>query len=138
MPRPTPTLTVDVVLFTADPADVLLIRRGWPPFQGRLALPGGLVDPGETPLAAAIRELREETGIRVVTLDPVAVYNRPGRDPRGPYISHAFTALAARTRPRAGDDAAAATWTPLAQARRLAFDHDQILADAARLSGLTR
>ena len=41
---------------------VLLAERARPPAAGRFSLPGGLVEPGETLAAAALRELREETG----------------------------------------------------------------------------
>jgi ADP-ribose pyrophosphatase YjhB (NUDIX family) len=44
---------------------LLLIRRGIEPGAGRLALPGGYVNLGETWQQAAVRELAEETGIRV-------------------------------------------------------------------------
>ena len=43
---------------------LLLIRRAKEPYRGLLGLPGGKMDPGETPLAASRREMREETGLR--------------------------------------------------------------------------
>jgi ADP-ribose pyrophosphatase YjhB (NUDIX family) len=49
---------------------LLAIRRGIPPAYGRLALPGGYVDLGETWQQATVRELREETGL---TADPGTV-----------------------------------------------------------------
>jgi 8-oxo-dGTP diphosphatase len=121
--------TADVVCLRGD--DVLLIRRGWPPHQGELALPGGHVDPGETSRTAAARELLEETGIRVLEDDLVlvGVYDRPGRDPRGRYVSVAYTVtVPAGTTARAGDDAAAVQWVPLsAPGAALAFDHGEIV-----------
>lgn len=100
--------TVDVVLLCGD--SVLLIRRYWPPFADRWALPGGHVDRGETARQAAVRELREETGITVPANDLglVGVYDEPGRDPRGRYVSVAFVAVVDFVSPVAGDDASSA------------------------------
>ncbi|KKN09229.1 hypothetical protein LCGC14_1048640, partial [marine sediment metagenome] len=64
MPKPvTPLLTVDAVILLNKKEDVILIRRKNPPFQGKLALPGGFVDVGETVENACIREAREETNV---------------------------------------------------------------------------
>jgi ADP-ribose pyrophosphatase YjhB (NUDIX family) len=49
---------------------LLVVRRGIPPARGRLALPGGYIDIGETWQAAAVRELFEETAL---TADPSGV-----------------------------------------------------------------
>ncbi|GLW27274.1 NUDIX hydrolase [Actinoplanes regularis] len=43
---------------------LLVVRRGIPPAQGRLALPGGFIEFGETWQAGAVRELGEETGLK--------------------------------------------------------------------------
>src|ERR1044072_4464141 len=50
-------------------AGLLVVRRGIPPAEDRLALPGGYVDVDETWQAAAVRELREETGLAVDPAD---------------------------------------------------------------------
>ncbi|MFI5754649.1 NUDIX domain-containing protein [Streptomyces sp. NPDC051569] len=121
--------TADVVLIAAG--HVLLIERGWDPFEGMWALPGGHVDAGETSLAAASRELAEETGITVPAADlrQVGTFDAPGRDPRGRYVTVAYTAtLPHPVQPSAGDDATAARWWPLNALPDLAFDHAAILS----------
>lgn len=133
----------EVIKYTADVVclrgnQLLVIQRGWPPHKGKLALPGGHVDKGETSRAAAARELKEETGVEV---DPdrltfVGVYDQPDRDPRGRYVTAAYLANApAWAELVAGDDAANVKWVSLADIIRgggLAFDHDQIVKDAER------
>ncbi|MFI1869710.1 NUDIX domain-containing protein [Streptomyces jumonjinensis] len=93
------------------------------------------MDRGETALAAAVRELREETGVKVSTeaLTLVGIYDDPDRDPRGRYVSAAYAVtVPAGTEAQAGTDAAAVQWVPLADidAHSLAFDHGRIIRDA--------
>ena len=128
----TPLLAVDCAVFDAR-GRVLLIRRGNPPFKGRRALPGGFVEVGESVEAASRRELEEETGIKVRTLQLVGVYADPRRDPRAHSCSVVFLTRVARAAAKAGDDAAATEWVKDWSKVDLAFDHAAILADAARM-----
>jgi 8-oxo-dGTP diphosphatase len=132
--------TADLCLFSAQAGvrHVLLIQRGWDPFKGMWALPGGHVEPDETSRDAAAREGAEETGVAVFAEDLalVGVFDTPGRDPRGRYVTVAwFGFLAGMPLPTAGDDAHAAQWVPVAPALtgHLAFDHRQILRKAFTL-----
>lgn len=127
-------VTVDIVIFTLREArlNVLLVRRGIPPFKGRWAIPGGFVTERESLEAAARRELREETSLRNVYLEQLYSFGDPGRDPRGRTVTVAYFALipADAPTPRAGSDAADADWFRVDRLPPLAFDHDRILAVA--------
>ena len=136
--HPRPALTADMLVLAGagDDRAVLMIRRVGEPFGGMLALPGGFVDVGETVEQAAVRELREETGVAVEADDLrlAGVYSQPGRDPRGWTVSVLFRADAGgRPDARHGDDAAAVEWVSVADALAhptwFAFDHDRMLRD---------
>ena len=131
-------VTVDLVVLTIreDELQVLAVRRGEAPFRGRWALPGGFVREEEGLHDAAQRELAEETGLSELSvhLEQLATYGAPRRDPRLRVVSVAYLALAAELpEPAAGTDASEARWRPVADllsgSGRLAFDHDEILAD---------
>ncbi len=128
-------VATDVVLFGRDGAEVfvLLIQRKNPPFKNSWALPGGFLDKPEDLLDGALRELAEETGIIINHATQVGAYGKPDRDPRGRVISIAFTAEVEKQthKPVAADDATNVAWHPLARLPELAFDHQQIIADAA-------
>jgi 8-oxo-dGTP diphosphatase len=59
---------------------VLLIRRGKEPLLGRWVVPGGTVEVGETLETALVREMEEETGIRVKPSDLLTVFDRIQRE----------------------------------------------------------
>lgn len=128
----TPLLTVDCVVFDRA-GRLLLIKRANPPHRGKYALPGGFVDVGETVECAALRELKEETGVEGRILRLIGVYSSPKRDPRGHTVSVAFLVRPRSTRIVGGDDAASAEWVAEWKGLKLAFDHALIVADAVRL-----
>ncbi|GAA0613927.1 NUDIX hydrolase [Streptomyces crystallinus] len=125
--------TADIVVINDD-RNILLIKRGWAPFKGHWALPGGHVDAGETSLQAAARELAEETGVnvRMGDLEFSGLFDTPDRDPRGRYVSAAYTVtIGSDVIPTAGDDATEARWFSLDDLpANLAFDHERIVTAA--------
>jgi 8-oxo-dGTP diphosphatase len=128
----TPWLAADAVVFDATDG-VLLIRRRFPPFEGQFALPGGFVEIGETTEAAALRELKEETGIDGSSPRLIGVYSDPSRDPRRHVVSIVYLVQANSYEVRAGDDAADARFVSNWRQEELAFDHRTIIADALAL-----
>jgi 8-oxo-dGTP diphosphatase len=110
--RPIPA--VGVVCFRGD--EVLLIRRGAPPMLGAWSLPGGRIEWGEQAAAAALRELREETGVEAELLGLVEVADGlvgDGPVPERHYVLVDYAARWLQGEPRPGDDAAAAAFHAL-------------------------
>ena len=110
--RPTPA--VGVVCFRGD--EVLLIRRGRPPRQGQWSLPGGRIEPGETTLEAALRELHEEAGVTAEILGLIDVVDGLFPEAGRHYVLIDYAARWIAGVPRAGDDAAEAVFLPLDEA----------------------
>ena len=88
---------------------VLLVRRGRPPSAGEWTLPGGRVEEGESPEAAAVRELREETAIEGRVVAPLGVV-AIAREGVAYSIHEYLVAPVAGRAARAGDDADAVRW----------------------------
>lgn len=141
-----PALTIDCVVFgldlTMSRLKVLLIKRKLAPFKNMYALPGGFVQKDETIEAAALRELKEETGIEDVFLEQLYTFGDPGRDPRGWVVSVAYYALVSPEQHtvQAASDAASAAWISVDELPALlAFDHRKIIdAALSRLRGKVR
>ena len=135
---PRPAVTADCMVMTQEAVPrVLLIERGNEPYKGCWALPGGFLDMEETLEECAIRELEEETGLKVSieSIRQVGTYSRVNRDPRGRTISTAFIAVVDSPLPVKGqDDAARAEWFAIDSLPPLAFDHANIIRDGIDIS----
>ena len=131
---PRPAVTADCIVITREATpEVLLIQRGIDPYKGRWAFPGGFMNMDETTEQCAIRELEEETGLRVSDIHQIGAYSKVDRDPRGRTITVAYLAIIDEPIAVTGqDDAAKAEWFPLSALPELAFDHADIMQDAIR------
>lgn len=126
--NPTPTVDVVILMPTPQGEGVVLIERANPPHGW--ALPGGFVDYGETCEQAAVREMKEETGLDVTLTGLLGVYSDPKRDPRQHTMSVVYTGVPKNPDAlKAGDDAAKAQVFPLGEWPKLVFDHAAILDD---------
>jgi 8-oxo-dGTP diphosphatase len=121
-------LTVDALITDAT-GQVLLMERASEPFIGSWVLPGGIVEPGETVEEACIREVFEETGLRIKVERQVGVYSEPGRDPRGAFVSIAFHATVQGGEPVTSEEARAFYWLGQDEEVPMGFDHARIIAD---------
>ena len=131
-------VTVDAVVVQAG--HILLIERKARPGKGQWALPGGFLDPHEKLRDAVIRELREETRIKVPapvlagSIVKEQVFDDPYRSARGRTITHAFLIelkpdANGLPKVKGGDDAQHAFWVALGDLdpERLFEDHFQII-----------
>lgn len=130
----TPTfVTVDAVVVQSG--HVLLVRRKLNPGKGQAALPGGFINQNEYLVDGMIRELREETKLKVPEIvlrkgiTDTHVFDKPKRSLRGRTITHAYyIELDPGQLPpvKGGDDAKKASWVPLSTFRRM---EDQMFED---------
>ena len=122
-PYPVTFVTVDAVVVQSG--HILLVERKARPGRGLWALPGGFIKPHERLIDACLRELREETRLKVPaavlkgSVQKQAVFDDPYRSTRGRTITHAFHIELVPNpqlpKVRGGDDARHAMWIPLAQ-----------------------
>jgi 8-oxo-dGTP diphosphatase len=130
---PRPALTADALVHCPEKNSVLLIKRLNPPFENQWALPGGFIEEYELPLAACIRELREETGLQLNKGQLIGVFGEKGRDPRGWTVSLAYHFVVDSSGMEwisAGSDSKEVQWYVLSSLPELAFDHFDIIRSA--------
>jgi ADP-ribose pyrophosphatase YjhB (NUDIX family) len=101
-----------------DARRLLMIRRGHPPEQGRWSVPGGRCLPGEAPQDACVREVHEETGVRVRVIRHAGRVERPG-GARIVYDIDDYVCAVAGGTLAAGDDASEVRWVDRAEFAQL-------------------
>ena len=130
-PFPPTFVTTDAIVIKSG--HVLVVRRGGKVGKDQLALPGGFLDQHETLVDGMLRELKEETAIRVNKAElrkaivDQKVFDHPSRSLRGRTITHAYCidlGYGSLPKVKGGDDAAKAFWLPLRD-----LDEDQFFED---------
>ena len=108
-----PVPAVGVVCLKED--QVLLIRRGKAPRLGEWTLPGGRIEPGERAVDAALRELREETGVEAEITALIDVVDGLFPEAGMHYVLIDYAARWLSGEPVGADDAFEARFVPLDQ-----------------------
>lgn len=138
-PFPPTFMTVDAVVVQSG--HILLVKRGDMPGKGLWALPGGFLNQDETMLDGAIRELVEETKIKLPKrmLDsmkrlgiPSKTFDAPNRSSRGRTITQAFLidlGVGELPKVKGSDDAEEAFWVPFNEVKqeKMFEDHFHII-----------
>lgn len=139
MTKPSPTPAVGTVCFKDD--DVLLIQRGTKPLIGQWSIPGGRIEFKERAETAALRELKEETGVtaRIIGLIDVvdAIFtSRTTAEVARHYLLFDYAAIWQAGDPVAGDDAAHAEWISPARLDQIDLWEEtrRIIAAARRMT----
>ncbi|MAM62396.1 NUDIX hydrolase [Maritimibacter sp. UBA3975] len=125
------TATIAALAVVVEAGQVLLVRRLNPPDAGLWGYPGGRVEAGEDVATAALRELREETGVEAEageTLDVIDV-----RAEGFHYALHAIACRYLSGSPRAADDVDAAEWVLIDDVIRATRPMSEGVAELARL-----
>lgn len=140
-PYPPTFFTTDAVVIQGG--HVLMIRRGHAPGKGLWALPGGFLNPKETTEEGCIRELREETKLKVPeivlrkSITARELFDAPDRSLRGRTLTHAFLIEldggdGSLPRVKGSDDAAEAKWFKLSEIDKMGDvifeDHKHIIS----------
>ena len=129
------SVAVDLLTFTVeeDTLKILMVRRKEHPYAGCLALPGVFVKAEETLDEAAMRGIREETGLTGIYYEQLYTWGDPDRDPRTRVISVSYMNLVSRDRLSfyAGRRTTEAVLLPvrdlLDSGEEIAFDHRRII-----------
>lgn len=107
------TISVGVGAVVFRGPEVLVIKRGKPPFEGQWSIPGGRLEHGERVIDAVKREVREETSLEIEIIGLLDVFDAlPSPTDRAGFDVHTviidYVAEWVSGEPIPGDDAAAA------------------------------
>ncbi|OGO51952.1 MAG: hypothetical protein A2148_04505 [Chloroflexi bacterium RBG_16_68_14] len=119
-----------VVIFTVVDGDLqaLLIRRSGDPYRGLWAIPGGLLQSGESLVAAATRKLVDETGVQDVYLEQLYTFNHLDDVTPGGSVAVTYFALVDHDRARLADRADwRPAWFGMHRLPKLAFRNEEVL-----------
>ena len=129
-------VTVDLVIFTVneDLLKIMLVKRAEDPFADSWSLPGGFLKTNESLDGAALRVLKEKTGVENVYLEQLYTFGDPDRDPRARVITVTYFALIPwkdLVQPPS-EKVTGLMWVSVNHLPKLAFDHKEIVEYAVQ------
>jgi 8-oxo-dGTP diphosphatase len=129
-------VTVDLVIFTVneDLLKIMLVKRAEDPFADSWSLPGGFLKTNESLDGAALRVLKEKTGVENVYLEQLYTFGDPDRDPRARVITVTYFALIPwkdLAQPPS-EKVTGLMWASVNHLPKLAFDHKEIVEYAVQ------
>lgn len=132
-----PAVAVDTALFSVinSKLSVLLIQVGSGPYEGKWALPGGLVAENESLDEAAKRLLSAKANVRDIYLEQLYTFGNPKRDSRGHVISVAYFSIVfdhTKVKPVKAPHYSDISWFPVNHLPKIAFDHKDIIGTAVK------
>lgn len=133
-----PSLTVDILIFTIkeNKLNIILIKRGLPPYKDEWAIPGVFVNINESLEDAADKALKEKTGIGInkIYLEQLYTFGDLNRDPRERVVTVAYFALSNnyKTTQISSPSVKELQLFPINKLPKLAFDHKKIIRKAVR------
>jgi|SRR3989304_8295688 len=124
-----PKPAVDTIILNGR--KVLMTKREGEPFKGLWKFPGGMVDNDETVEQAAVREVKEETGLDVEIIDILGVYSDPKRDPRMHTMAVVFIMKPLNNVLKMNEESTDIKWVDIDEVdtKNLGFDHGKIAED---------
>lgn len=124
-------VAVDAVIFTVkeNKLHALLLELKESPYQGKWAIPGGLVTNSETLEESAHRHLFDKTNIENAYIEQLYTFGDPNRDPNGWVVSVAYMALVTENLSdiKTSDRYKSLAWKAIDDLPDLAYDHKQIV-----------
>lgn len=124
--------TVAAIVVFSD-GRILLIKRRTPVFKGYWALPGGKMVKGESPEEALVREIREETGLRVEIVQKIGEYDERGIQDGIEYDYHAtcfhVSPIEGEVKPQKEEVKMIKLFHPKSLPKKLGFRHSDMLRD---------
>jgi UDPglucose 6-dehydrogenase len=126
-----PALAVNAVIPKNN--SILLVRRNIEPFKGLWSLPGGFVEHDETVEESLVREVEEETGLKVKPLRIIGVFSHPLRSPVKHVVAICYESTILGGELKARSESAEVKFFPMESLPKLAFDHEKILREYLKL-----